>query len=77
MENLTVQIEVKLATDLREFIDPMILLKRIGMVYFQRLTNGDLVHRTITEDTDRRTLLDLIASRRAYIPTKTILSEKS
>ena len=77
MTKITITIEAKLATDLREFIDPMLLLKRIGMSYFQKLTDGSLVLRTVTEQTERKEILDLIASRRVYIPVHPITSEKT
>lgn len=77
MEKITLQVEVKLATDLREFIDPMIMLKRIGMLYFQKLSNGNLIPRVVTEETDRKTLMELIYHKRAYIPTEKITAQKS
>jgi hypothetical protein len=77
MDNITVKIETKPATDLREFMDPMIVARRIGMPYFQKMADGNLMLRVISESTDTKVLLDLINQRRAYIPIHPITSEKS
>tara|TARA_R110002020_G_scaffold475112_1_gene708596 strand:+ start:477 stop:710 length:234 start_codon:yes stop_codon:yes gene_type:complete len=77
MENITLKVEVKLATSLREFIDPMVMLKREGMLYFQKLSDGNLVPRVVTEKTERETLINLIYQKRAYIPLEKITAEQS
>jgi hypothetical protein len=77
MKTITIQTEAKLATDLREFIDPLKMRKRIGMVYFQALSDGGLITRTISDETDKESLRTMIRDQKIFIPIKTITAEKS
>jgi hypothetical protein len=77
MDSITITTEAKMATNIREFIDPMAMRKRIGMVYFQRLSDGGYIHRTVSEQTDRDQLSAMIKEQKIYIPIQPITSEKS
>lgn len=76
METVKLQVEVELATSIRPFIDPMLNGRRIGMVYYQKISDGGFITRTITKETDEILLKASIKQGKIYF-TKTIIAEQS
>lgn len=77
MEHIKIITEVKLATDIREFVDPMLIKRRVGMVYYQRLSDGGFIPRALSEETETMVLINQIKHRQLYIPTEKIIAENT
>lgn len=77
METLTLNTEVKLASSIREMVDPMTGKRRIGLVYYQKLSDGGLVARALSEATEKEFLLRGIQEQIIYLPTKIITAENT
>lgn len=74
---MTVEIKTtaKKVTSLKELVDPFTLKRRIGLVYYQELSDGGLVARTLTEQSSKDMLKQLILNQKLYIPTQIIIAE--
>lgn len=74
---MTVEIKTtaKKVTSLKELVDPFTLKRRIGLVYYQALSDGGLIARTLTELSDKNMLKNLILQGKLYIPTQIIIAE--
>lgn len=77
MNTITIQTEAKLASSIREMVDPITGKRRIGMVYYQKLSDGGLIVRSLSDETDKEFLLNGIKNQIIYLPLKIITAEKS
>lgn len=77
MKQLTIQLTVRQATGLRDFIDTMTGKRRIGLVYYQQISDGNLISRCLSEQTDKDNLLEMIRSQKIYIPESITTAEAS
>lgn len=77
MSTITIQITVRPATRLLEFFDKLRDSRRIGMVYYQRLENGDFISRCITAETDTETLKTMIREGKVYISDQISIAQTS
>ncbi|WP_288370365.1 hypothetical protein [uncultured Algoriphagus sp.] len=75
MDTIKLETEVKVATSIREMVDPMTGKRRIGLVYYQRLSDGGLIARSLSEATDKNILKRGITERKIYLPVKIITAE--
>jgi hypothetical protein len=77
MNTITIQTEAKLASSIREMVDPITGKRRIGMVYYQKLSDGGLIARSLSDETDKEFLLNGIKNQIIYLPLTIITTEKS
>lgn len=77
MATLKIETEVKVATSIREMVDPMTGKRRKGLVYYQRLSDGGLVARSLSEDTEKEFLLRSIKEQKILLPVQIIIAETS
>lgn len=77
MKTITINLTVHQAAGLRDFIDTMTGKRRVGMIYYQQLSDGGLVCRCLTEQTDKDNLLEMIRSQKIYIPESLTTAEPS
>lgn len=77
MAILKIETEVKVATSIREMVDPMTGKRRKGLVYYQRLSDGGLVARSLSEDTEKEFLLRSIREQKILLPVQIIIAETS
>jgi hypothetical protein len=77
MANLKIETEAKVVTSIREMVDPMTGKRRKGMVYYQKLSDGGLVARSLSEDTEKEFLLRSIKEQKILLPVQIIIAETS
>lgn len=77
MAIIKIETEVKVATSIREMVDPMTGKRRKGLVYYQRLSDGGLVARSLSEDTEKEFLLQSIKEQKILLPVQIIIAETS
>lgn len=75
MKTLIIETEAKVVTSIREMVDPMTGTRRNGLVYFQKLSDGGLVARTLSEETVKEYLLRSIEEQKILLPIKNIIAE--
>jgi hypothetical protein len=68
MTEITIQTKVKPATGLREMVDSMTGKRRIGLIYYQQLEDGNFIARCLTEQTDKDFLQKAITNKKIYVP---------
>lgn len=77
MATLKIETEVKVATSISEMVNPMTGKRWKGLVYYQRLSDGGLVARALSEDTEKEFLLRSIMERKILLPVQIIIAETS
>jgi hypothetical protein len=77
MKTLSISLTVQQAQGLRDFIDPMTGKRRVGMVYYQQLSDGGFIPRCLSELTDKDNLLNMIRAERIYIHSSLTIAEPS
>lgn len=75
MDTIKIETEAKVVTTIREMVDPMTGKRRKGLVYFQKLSDGGLVARTLSEDTEKEFLLRSIKEQKILLPVQNIIAE--
>jgi hypothetical protein len=77
MEKIKIEVEAQLAKSIREFVDPMTTKRRIGLVYYQKLSDGGLIARSLSHETDKDHLIQMMRQQKIYIPTNKIIAENT
>jgi len=77
MDTIKIETEAKLASSIREMVDPMTGKRRIGLLYYQRLSDGGLIARSLSEATTKEFLITGIAERKIFLPVQTIIAENT
>lgn len=75
MKNVTLKIECKPASSIRELMDSFTLKRKLGMLYFTTMTDGSIVARVVTEQTNPDHLRSQIEAGKLFIPNQTIKAE--
>lgn len=77
MDKIEIKTEARLAAGLRDMVDAMTGKRRIGMVYFQRMEDGNFLPRVLLDSTDKDFLKEAIKKQIIYVPLQKITAETS
>ena len=76
-KELTLSLTVRQAIGLRDFIDTMTGKRRVGMVYYQELSDGGLVSRCLSDQTDKDQLIEMIKAQKIFITKSITTAERT